>query len=219
MVNLQDVFLIILSLFANLKLMSVFYSWIIFSLQVGDIWSLYGGQAHYDYDYCYNLHFFILCDIWSTVENYFQKILRPPGKSPPPPFYSLPPKNTKSASPTLFANTENFSAPPPAERGRGRALVTVPYSEPQASSKVCRTWMMIMHIQGPSIEQYIQAFLRIFRNIFRDINAYSATLTGMQLRVRGEAPLLFLKIEKSVLILGRKVLIISIFGLNFLFKM
>ena len=22
--------------------------------------------------------FFILCDIWSTVENYFQKILRPP---------------------------------------------------------------------------------------------------------------------------------------------
>ena len=78
MVNLQDVFLIILSLFANLKLMSVFYSWIIFSLQVGDIWSLYGGQAHYDYDYCYNLHFFILCDIWSTVENYFQKILRPP---------------------------------------------------------------------------------------------------------------------------------------------
>ena len=149
----------------------------------------------------------------------FRKSSGPPEKVHPPPFYSLPPKNTKSASPTLFANTENFSAPPPAERGRGRALVTVPYSEPQASSKVCRTWMMIMHIQGPSIEQYIQAFLRIFRNIFRDINAYSATLTGMQLRVRGEAPLPFLKIEKSVLILGRKVLIISILGLNFLFKM
>ena len=122
MVNLQDVFLIILSLFANLKLMSVFYSWIIFSLQVGDIWSLYGGQAHYDYDYCYNLHFFILCDIWSTVENYFQKILRPPWKSPPPPFYSLPPKNTKSASPTLFANTENFSAPPLQKGGGGGHL-------------------------------------------------------------------------------------------------
>ena len=142
-----------------------------------------------------------------------------PLKKSTPPFLLTPPEKYKKCKSHPFCQHWKFFSPPPAERGRGRALVTVPYSEPQASSKVCRTWMMIMHIQGPSIEQYIQAFLRIFRNIFRDINAYSATLTGMQLRVRGEAPLPFLKIEKSVLILGRKVLIISIFGLNFLFKM
>ena len=37
-----------------------------------------GNKAHYDYDYCYNLIFFILCDVSSVVENYFQKILSPP---------------------------------------------------------------------------------------------------------------------------------------------
>ena len=36
-----------------------------------------GNKAHYDYDYCHNF-FFILCDISSVVENYFQKILSPP---------------------------------------------------------------------------------------------------------------------------------------------
>ena len=41
---------------------------------------------------------FILCDIWSTVENYFQKILSPP------------PYPEKIQSP-LFANIEDFSAP------------------------------------------------------------------------------------------------------------
>ena len=33
------------------------YSWNVFSLQVEDIYKLYGGKAHYNYDYCYNLHF------------------------------------------------------------------------------------------------------------------------------------------------------------------
>ena len=54
--------------------------------------------------------------------------------------------------------------------------------------------------------------------IFRDIDAYSATLTGAQLGGEGRTPLLFLKIEKSVLILERKALIVLIFGLNFPFK-
>ena len=72
------------------------------------------GKAHCNYDYCYNLHFFILRDIWSTVENYFQKI------NPLPPFYSLPPppKNSKSSSPPLFANIENFSGLPCRKGGK-----------------------------------------------------------------------------------------------------
>ena len=46
------------------------------------------------------IFFFILCDIWSKVENYFQKILSSPWKKSTPPFYSLsplpaPPKNSK----------------------------------------------------------------------------------------------------------------------------
>ena len=106
----QELFLIILSLFANLKLFSASYSSKVFSLQVGDILKLQGGKAHYDYDYSFNLHFFHLCDVWSTVENYFQKIPRPPEKNP------HSPENSKFASPHRFANTENFLAPP-AERG------------------------------------------------------------------------------------------------------
>ena len=69
----------------------------------------------------------------------------------------------------LFANTENFSTPPPpfpSERGQGRALVTVPYSESQASSKVCQTCMMIMHIQRPSIVR------TVYPSILKDIQGY-----------------------------------------------
>ena len=149
----------------------------------------------------------------------FRKSSGPPEKVHPPLFTHSPRKIQKVQVPPFLPTLKIFQPPPLQKGGGGGHLWLYHIQNPQASSKVCRTWMMIMHIQGPSIEQYIQAFLRIFRNIFRDINAYSATLTGMQLRVRGEAPLPFLKIEKSVLILGRKVLIISIFGLNFLFKM
>ena len=55
--------------------------------------------------------------------------------------------------------------------------------------------------------------------IFRDTDVYSATLTGAELREEGRPPQLFLEIEKSVLIFERKALIVSIFGLNFPFKM
>ena len=50
-------------------------------------------------------------------------------------------------------------------------------------------------------------------------NVYSNTLTRVQLGEEGRLHLLFLKIEKSVLILERKALIVSNFGLNFPFKM
>ena len=46
--------------------------------------------------------FLILCDIWSSIESYFQKILRPSQKKSAPPFYSLAPKNSKSTSPPPF---------------------------------------------------------------------------------------------------------------------
>ena len=47
--------------------------------------------------------FFILCDIWSTVENYFQKILSLTlQKSTPPSLITLPRKNSKSASPSFL---------------------------------------------------------------------------------------------------------------------
>ena len=58
MENFQEVFLVRLLLFANLKLMSDLYLWNVFSLQVGGIEKLWGGKAHYDYDYSFNLHFF-----------------------------------------------------------------------------------------------------------------------------------------------------------------
>ena len=113
--NFQEVFLIMLSLFTNVKLLSAFCSYNIFSFQVGDI-KLWGGKAHHDYDSCYNLHFSILYDTWSTVENYFQKILRPPWKHPLPFFTHSVPKNPKSASPPFLPTLKIFQALSPAER-------------------------------------------------------------------------------------------------------
>ena len=49
--------------------------------------------------------FLILCDIWSTVENYFHKILPPLKKYTHPLF-----KNSKIARPR-FANIEKFLGP------------------------------------------------------------------------------------------------------------
>ena len=55
--------------------------------------------------------FFILCDIWSTVVDYFQKISPTPEKIHSPFFTHSPPppaKNKKITSPSFFANIENF---------------------------------------------------------------------------------------------------------------
>ena len=123
MENFQEVFLIILSLFANLKLMCAFYheKFLVYKLETFKNCKKV-NKAHYDYDYSCNLHFFILCNIWSTVKNYFLKNLRPPWKNPLSPFYSLPSKNSKIASLPLFANIENF-LDPPAEREGGHCVL------------------------------------------------------------------------------------------------
>ena len=81
------------------------------------------------------------------------------------------------------------------------------YFEPKGSSKACQ------HKDDHAYLQYSQKSL--FKNfqgylgIFRHTEAYSATLTGVQLGGRVDA-LPFLKIEKRP--------IVSIRGLNFLFK-
>ena len=76
-----------------------------------------------------------------------------------------------------------------------------------------------MHIQSRSIVRTLySSIIQGYLGIFRDIDAYSATHTGPQLGEEERPPLNFLKIEKSVLILERKDLIVSILGLNFQFK-
>ena len=47
----------------------------------------------------------------------FGKSSSPPWKNPLSPFYSLPPKNLKIASPPLFINIENFLGPPSRKGG------------------------------------------------------------------------------------------------------
>ena len=63
-----------------------------------------------------------------------------------------------------------------------------------------------------SLFKHFQGYL----GIFRDIDAYSVTLTGMQQGEDGRPPLPILKIENSALILKRKALILSNFELYFL---
>ena len=100
---------------------------------------------------------------------------------------------------------------------------TLAYLEPKASSKACRTCKMIMHIQSPGIVR------TIYSSIFKDIYAYSEILILRYIfshihrrsvnGERGGLPCPFLKIKKSVLILERKALVLSIFGLNFSLNM
>ena len=69
--------------------------------------------------------FFIICDIWSTVENYFQKIISP---SPPEKIHS--PLLTHSpleiqkvqVPPPFLSILKNFHPPPTAERGEDTVL-------------------------------------------------------------------------------------------------
>ena len=67
--------------------------------------------------------------------------------------------------------------------------------EPLPSSKACWSCMMIRNIQSPD-----QAFLRI--GTFRDVAAYSVTLTGVPLR--GMPPLPFLENRKKVSLFWNK---------------
>ena len=87
---------------------------------------------------------------------------------------------------------------------------------------------MTRHIQSPGIVRTVCKHFQGYLGIFRDIDAYSSTLTGVQLRDGGVGweeggggaglPCPFFKIEKNALILEKKTLIVFIFGLNFPFK-
>ena len=72
---------------------------------------------------------------------------------------------------------------------------TVANLKPRAFSKVCQTWKMIRQIPSQNIKQ---AFSRIFRNIQRNWSIF---------------------IHSQKLWFWKKVLIVSIFGLYFSFKM
>ena len=67
---------------------------------------------------------------------------------------------------------------------------------------------MIMHIQSPGIVR-CSLFMHFkgFKTIFRDIDAYSVTLTDGQLVGRGEASPQIFEIEKGVLNLEREALV------------
>ena len=71
--------------------------------------------------------FFIICDIWSTVENYFQKIISP---SPPEKIHSpllthSPLEIQKVQVPPLFANIKKISPPSPCRKGGGHCLISL----------------------------------------------------------------------------------------------
>ena len=71
--------------------------------------------------------FFILCDILCDILflSYSWKLLSENLQPLPPPWKnSLPPKNSKTASPPLLAKIEKFSGPP-AERGGGEDTVAL----------------------------------------------------------------------------------------------
>ena len=110
--NFREVFLIILSSFANLKLMKAFFfiqgTFLLYKLETFKNCK----EVNHIMIMIVTYIFFILCGIWSPVENYFQKILSPhPLKNPFPPFYSPHPP-FKSASPLFFDNTPFFQSPP-----------------------------------------------------------------------------------------------------------
>ena len=59
-------------------------------------------------------------------------------------------------------------------------FATMAYLELKTFSEVCQTCQMIRHIQSPGI------FGTVYSSIFKDIDTYSVTLTGAQLRGREE---------------------------------
>ena len=90
---------------------------------------------------------------------------------------------------------------------------TLAYLEPKTSSEACQTCKMIIHYRSPGIVR------TVYSSIFRDIDAYSATLPAAQLGGKGMYPLSFIENRKKCPDFGKKVSIMSIIGLRFLFKM
>ena len=100
----QEVFLIILSLCASLKLVGAFIheTFLVYELET--------------FQNCKETKHIILCDIWLIVQNYFQKMLSPPPpsshKKSTPPF-----KNSKSASPPPVWPILHIFQIPPCRKG------------------------------------------------------------------------------------------------------
>ena len=53
--------------------------------------------------------------------------------------------------------------------------------EPEVSSVACRQYQMIKHIQSPGIDNRFFKHYQGYLKVFRDIDAYSSTLTDAQL--------------------------------------
>ena len=78
---------------------------------------------------------------------------------------------------------------------------------------------MIRHSQSPGIVRAVYSSIctvtQVYSGILMYIQSHSQTFNWGR---EGGLPCSFLKFEKSALILGKKALIVSIFGLNFPFK-
>ena len=112
--NFQEVFLIMLSLFADLKLMNVLF--------IHETFLVYKLET---FTNCKEVnHVMImrsLINSWKLLSENPQ-FLPPLPEKIPPYFYSLPYeklKKCKYSPPPLFANTENFSSPSCRKRGWG----------------------------------------------------------------------------------------------------
>ena len=117
--NFQEVFLIMLSFFANLKLMTALYSWNIFCLERHNLRHLKIARRQR------TLWLWLLLQFTLFFIRYFinswkllLEIVSPPEKIHSSLYTHTPHKNSKSASPSLFGNIENFSGPP-CSKGRG----------------------------------------------------------------------------------------------------
>ena len=77
------------------------------------------------------------------------------------------------------------------------AFRTVIYLERGASSKVCQTCKMIRHIHSPGIFRTVYSSIFKDLGIFRDIDAYSVRLTGVQLR-GGDPDCVYLWVKFSI---------------------
>ena len=165
--SFQEVFLIILSLFANLKLMSAFYSWKGFSLQIGDIKHII---KHIMIMIIAIIFIFLsfFCDIWSTVENYFRKSSGPPEIIHSPFFTHYPP--SKIASCPLFVNIEKFLDPAPHCRkgGGGHCDFSINkmfFTRVDFFQEITKSCSSVKYITGfvESLENLENGFLKKFR--------------------------------------------------------
>ena len=113
--------------------------------------------------------FFILCDIWSTVENFFQKILSTPEKIHSPLFTHSPPIYSKSASLPFFAKIENFSGAPQQIGGWGGRTLWLILIQVSHSSKIILYFCFILCWQLKNIMIKIQPILFKYANKINEI--------------------------------------------------